>query len=83
MHRIAFARRTKERGTDGGRLAPDNVRRMQQWLHHVIADAPWSDEALLRQARNWVLPALQKQGPVVCWIVDDTGFPKKAVIRWG
>jgi SRSO17 transposase len=59
------------------RLAPDNVRRMHQWLHHVIADAPWSDEALLRQARNWVLPALQKQGPVVCWIVDDTGFPKK------
>jgi SRSO17 transposase len=59
------------------RLAPDNVRRMHQSLHHVIADAPWSDEALLRQARNWVLSALQKQGRVVCWIVDDTGFPKK------
>jgi SRSO17 transposase len=24
-----------------------------------------------------VLPALQKNGPVVAWIVDDTGFPKK------
>src|SRR4029434_660345 len=24
-----------------------------------------------------VLPAMQKHGPVVCWIVDDTGFPKK------
>ena len=22
-------------------------------------------------------PAMQKQGPVVAWIVDDTGFPKK------
>jgi SRSO17 transposase len=59
------------------RLAPDNVRRMHQSLHHVVADAPWSDEAILRQVRDAVLPAMQKHGPVVCWIVDDTGFPKK------
>jgi hypothetical protein len=25
-----------------------------------------------------VLPTMRKQGPVVAWIVDDTGFPKKA-----
>ena len=59
------------------RLAPDNVRRMHQSLHHVVADAPWSDEAVLRQVRESVLPAMQKHGPVLCWIVDDTGFPKK------
>jgi SRSO17 transposase len=59
------------------RLAPENVRRMHQSLHHVVADAPWSDEAVLRQVRGSVLPAMQKHGPVVCWIVDDTGFPKK------
>jgi SRSO17 transposase len=59
------------------RLAPDNVRRMHQSLHHVVADAPWSDEAVLRKVGSWVLPAMQKHGPVVCWIVDDTGFPKK------
>ena len=59
------------------RLAPDNVRRMHQSLHHVVADAPWSDEAVLQQVREAVLPAMQKHGPVVCWIVDDTGFPKK------
>ena len=33
------------------RLAPDNVRRMHQSLHHVVADAPWSDEAVLTGAR--------------------------------
>jgi SRSO17 transposase len=33
------------------RLAPDNVRRMHQSLHHVVADAPWSDEAVLQQVR--------------------------------
>src|SRR5437764_5777915 len=59
------------------RLAAANVRRMHQSLHHVVADAPWSDEAVLRQVRSSVLPAMQKHGPVVCWIVDDTGFPKK------
>lgn len=59
------------------RLAPENVRRMHQSLHHVVADAPWSDEEVLRQVRKSVLPAMQKHGRVVCWIVDDTGFPKK------
>jgi SRSO17 transposase len=59
------------------RLAPENVRRMHQSLHHVVADAPWSDEEVLRAVRDYVLPVMQKKGPVVCWVVDDTGFPKK------
>ncbi len=59
------------------RLAPDNVQPMRQSLHHLVAKAPWSDEVLLAQVRNDVLPTMQKQGPVVAWIVDDTGFPKK------
>ena len=29
------------------RLAPDNVRRMHQSLHHLVADAPWDDEAVV------------------------------------
>ncbi len=32
---------------------------------------------MLEQVRKHVLPSMQKQGPVVAWIVDDTGFPKK------
>src|ERR1700678_4456461 len=59
------------------RLAPGNVRRVHQSLHHLVADAPWSDAAMLRQVRRYVLPAMEKKGPVVAWIVDDTGFPKK------
>jgi SRSO17 transposase len=59
------------------RLAPDNVRRMHQSLHHLVADAPWNDEEMLAQVRREVLPAMQKHGPVVAWIVDDTGFPKQ------
>ena len=59
------------------RLEPTSVQPMRQSLHHLVAKAPWSDEALLEQVRNQVLPAMQKHGPVVAWIVDDTGFPKK------
>ena len=59
------------------RLDPDHVQPMRQSLHHLVAKAPWSDEVLLEQVRHQVLPAMQKQGPVVAWIVDDTGFPKK------
>lgn len=59
------------------RLAPDNVRRMHQSLHHLVADAPWNDEEMLAQVRQYVLPTMQKHGPVVAWIIDDTGFPKQ------
>ena len=59
------------------RLAPDNVRRMHQSLHHLVADAPWNDDEMLAEVRRYVLPAMQKHGPVVAWIVDDTGFPKQ------
>jgi SRSO17 transposase len=59
------------------RLDSENTQSMRQSLHHLVAKASWSDEVLLEQVRNYVLPAMQKQGPVVAWIVDDTGFPKK------
>ena len=58
------------------RLAPNDVRRMHQSLHHLVADAPWDDQAMLAEVRRQVLPAIQKNGPVVAWIIDDTGFPK-------
>ena len=59
------------------RLAPENVSRMHQSLHHLVADAPWNDAAMLGQVRQQVLPAMEKNGPIVAWIVDDTGFPKQ------
>jgi SRSO17 transposase len=59
------------------RLAPENVRRMHQSLHHLVADAPWSDEAMLERVRGYALAAMRKREPVMAWIVDDTGFPKK------
>lgn len=59
------------------RLAPNDVRRMHQSLHHLVAEAPWNDEKMLAEVRRYVLPAMQKHSPVVAWIIDDTGFPKQ------
>lgn len=59
------------------RLAGHNVQRMHQSLHHVVADAPWSDEAVLDRCLDSVLTAMLRRDPIVAWVVDDTGFPKK------
>ncbi len=61
----------------GGAVGPDDVQRMHQSLHHFVANAPWSDEALLERVRQFVLPVMKRKGSVVAWIVDDTGFVKK------
>ena len=59
------------------RLGGANVRRMHQSLHHLVADAPWTDEAVLDQCVETVIPARLRRDPVVAWVVDDIGFPKK------
>jgi SRSO17 transposase len=59
------------------RLAPGHVRQMHQSLHHIVADAAWSDTALLEQVREQVLPAMMQRHGLLAWVVDDTGFPKK------
>lgn len=59
------------------RLAPDDVQRMHESLHHFVAQSPWKDDQMLRQVRTYALPAMQKVGPVTAWIVDETGVVKK------
>src|SRR3712207_2629011 len=59
------------------RLAPARVQAQHQSLHHVVAQAEWDDAALLRAVREWVLPAIERHGPIRYWIIDDTGFPKQ------
>jgi SRSO17 transposase len=45
-------------------------------LHHVVAHAAGSDEDILESVRRYALAAMQRQGPVVAWVVDDTGLLK-------
>ena len=59
------------------RVQPDAVRPTHQSMHHLVADAPWSDAALMSVVARRVLPKLIGPDEPVWWIVDDTGFPKK------
>lgn len=59
------------------RVEPGRVPAAHQSLHHFVAKAEWSDEALLAVVRAEVLPELERHGPIRAWIIDDTSFPKK------
>lgn len=57
--------------------APERTAAQHQSLLHFVAQAPWSDTAMLRRVRNRVLPSITRDEPLQAWIIDDTGFPKK------
>jgi SRSO17 transposase len=59
------------------RVDPRHVRARHQSMHHFVANAAWDDAAVLRAARETVLAALERHGPVAAWVVDDTGSPEK------
>jgi SRSO17 transposase len=59
------------------RLQPGRVQAAHQSLHHFVAKADWSDNAVLAAVRARVLPVIERYGPIRALIVDDTGIPKK------
>ena len=61
------------------RVEPGRVRAAHQSLHHFVAKAEWPDEAVLAAVRARVLPAIEQQGPLRAWMIDDTGVPKKGM----
>ncbi len=62
------------------RVAPGEVRSAHQRLHHFVADAAWSDAAVLGAVREHVLATVVPGwGAPEVLIIDDTGFPKQGV----
>lgn len=59
------------------RIDPRHVRARHQSMHHLVANAPWADAAVLGIARDLVLAEMDRHGSVAAWLVDDTAFPKK------
>src|SRR3981189_1588742 len=57
--------------------APERTAAQHQSLLHLVAQAPWSDQAVLRRVRERVLPSMTREEPIQAWIVDDTSYPKK------
>lgn len=59
------------------RTAPARTAAQHQSLLHFVGNACWSDEQVLAKMREMVLPAIEKDGRIEAWIIDDTSFPKK------
>jgi len=59
------------------RVCPGNVRSAHQSMHHLVAEAPWDDQAVLGAVAGQVVPALLRKDPRCWWILDDTGHAKK------
>jgi SRSO17 transposase len=57
--------------------APERTAPKHQSLLHFVANAPWSDEAVLSKVRQQVLPKIEGLAAIEASIIDDTGFPKK------
>ena len=57
--------------------APQRTAAQHQSLLHLVAQAPWSDQAALTRVRERGLPSITRDETVQAWIIDDTGFPKK------
>src|SRR5579863_7847571 len=57
--------------------APARTAAQHQSLLHLVAQAPWSDQAILTRVRERVLPSITRAEPIQAWIIDDTSYPKK------
>ena len=57
--------------------APSRVAAQHQSLLHFVGEGRWSDERVLAKVREMVLPAMQRDGAIEAWIIDDTSFPKQ------
>jgi len=44
------------------RLDPRHVRPRHQSMHHLVADAPWADAAMVRIARDVILTEMDGHG---------------------
>jgi SRSO17 transposase len=59
------------------KTAPGRTAAQHQSLLHFVGVAEWSDERVLAKVRELVLPAIERDGPIEAWIIDDTSFPKQ------
>src|SRR4249920_3839288 len=57
--------------------APARTAAQHQSLLHFVGEGGWSDAVVLAKVRELVLPAIEREGPIEAWIIDDTSFPKQ------
>jgi SRSO17 transposase len=61
------------------RIDPEHAMARFKTFQHFIACSDWDDLAVRQAAYRWAEPALAQAGPMVAWVIDDTGFLKKGM----
>jgi SRSO17 transposase len=56
---------------------PERTHAVHERLIHFLAASPWQDEPVRQYAAKHAVEAMQTQGPIRTWILDDTGFIKQ------
>lgn len=59
------------------RIDPEHAMARFKTFQHFIACSDWDDLAVRQASYQWAQPALAQAGPMLAWIIDDTGFLKK------
>ena len=57
--------------------APHRTAAQHQSLLHFVDQGEWSDEPVLAEVREMVLPQVARHEAIEAWIIDDTSFPKQ------
>jgi len=60
--------------------APDRTAAQHQSLLHLSASRLGQTRSMAKVG-EMVLPAIESQGPIEAWIIDDTGFPRRVSTR--
>src|SRR5882672_2452872 len=56
---------------------PERAHAVHEQMIHFLAASPWKDAPVRLYAARYAVDALQTQGPIRTWVVDDTGFLKQ------
>lgn len=59
------------------RIDPEHAMARFKTFQRFIACSDWDDLAVRQAAYRWAEPALAQAGPMLAWIIDDTGFLKQ------
>ncbi len=58
------------------RIDPEHAMARFKTFQRFIGCSQWSDRTVRRAALRWARRAIEKSGPVLAWVFDDTGFLK-------
>ncbi|HEX7481100.1 MAG TPA: IS701 family transposase [Polyangiales bacterium] len=56
---------------------PARTHAVHEQLIHFLGASPWKDQPVRLYAANHAVDAMQTQGPIRTWVIDDTGFLKQ------